>query len=121
MEPIEICVTDTAQINDHTQTRCDKRCGCEAIVKLSHFNETMQFDAKILNFSRSGIYIEVDQAIKSGTTVFIRIEILLSGTWGSSDYGWLRTISMGEVKWCKKLIRNDSELYGIGVRYYDAE
>ena len=121
MEPFKICVTDTAQISNHTQTRCDERYGCEAIVKMSHFNETMQFDAKILNFSRSGIYLEADQAIRPGTTVLVRLEILISGTWGSPDHGWLRTISMGEVKWCKELIRNDAEFYGIGVRYYDAE
>jgi hypothetical protein len=52
-----------------------------------YFNETMQFDAKILNYSRSGIYLEAGQAIKPETTVFIRLEILLSGSWGSSDHG----------------------------------
>jgi hypothetical protein len=121
MEPLERCVTDTAQINNQTEKRYDERCSCEAIVKWSHFNESMQFDAKILNFSRSGIYLEADQALKPGTTVFIRLEILLSGTWGSSDQGWLRTVMLGQVKWCKELVRNDAECYGIGVRYYDAE
>lgn len=121
MEPLKICLTDTAQINNHMETRCDERCCCEAIVKWSHFNETMQFDAKILNFSRSGIYLEADQALKPGTTVFIRLEILLSGTWGSSYHGWLRTVTLGQVKWCKELDRNGPKYYGIGVRYHSAE
>jgi hypothetical protein len=121
MEPLEICVAGTRQMNNHTETRTDERCDCEAIVKWSRFNETMQFDARIVNFSRSGIYLETYQAIKLGTTILVKLEILLSGAWGSSDHGWLRTISMGEVKWCKELIRNDAELYGIGIRYYDAE
>ena len=57
MEPLKIFVTDTAQINDHMEKRYDERCSCEAIAKWSRFNETMRFfDAKILNFSRSGIY-----------------------------------------------------------------
>ena len=109
-------------MNNHTETRYDERCGCEAIVKWSYFSEYMQhFDAKILNFSRSGIYLMADQAIKPGTTIFVRLEILLSGTWGSSDHGWLRTIRIGEVKWCRELAINGSDYYGIGVRYYNAE
>ena len=121
MEPLKICVTDTAQINNHTEKRYDERCSCEAIARWSRFNETMQFDAKILNFSRSGIYIEADQAINPETTVFVRLEILLSGTWGSSDYGCLHTISIGKVKWCRELDSNSDGSYGIGVRYYHAE
>ena len=62
-----------------------------------------------------------DQAIKPGTTIFVRLDILLSGTWGSSGQGWLRTISVGEVKWCKELAINGSNYFGIGVRYYNAE
>jgi hypothetical protein len=81
----------------------------------------MQFDAKILNFSRSGIYLEADEAIKPETTVFVRLEILLSGTWGSSDYGWLHSISIGKVKWCRELDIKSDGSYGIGVRYYHAE
>jgi hypothetical protein len=77
MEPLEICVAGTRQMNNHTETRAGERCNCEAIVKWSHFNETMQFDAKILNFSRSGIYLEADLSINPGTTVLIRLEILL--------------------------------------------
>ena len=108
-------------MNNYNETRYDERCGCEAIVKWSYFNGYMQFDAKIINFSRSGIYIEADQAIKPGTTILVKLEILLSGTWGSSDYGWLHTISVGEVKWCKELAKNGVDYYGIGVRYYSAE
>ena len=120
MEPLKKCVTDTAQINNHMEKRYDERCGCEAIVKWSNFNGYMEFDAKIINFSRSGIYIEADRAIKPGTTILVKLEILLSGTWGSSAHGWLHTISIGEVKWCKELVGNNTEYYGIGVRYYDA-
>ena len=118
MEPLQICVAGTSQMKNHTETRYDERCGCEAIVKWSYFNGHMQFDAKIVNFSRSGIYIETDQAINPGTTILVKLEILLSGTWGSSDHGWLHTISIGEVKWCKELAKNRVDYYGIGVRYH---
>ena len=118
MEPIKIWVPDTAQINNRTEKRNDDRCSCEAIAKWSRFNKTMEFDAKILNFSRAGIYLESDQAVKPETTVFIRLEILLSDTWGSPDSGWLHTIALGKVKWCRELGRNSDKCYGIGVRYY---
>ena len=101
-----------------TEKRDDERCSCEAIIKWSYFNENTHFDAKILNFSRRGIYLMAEQAIKPGTTIFVRLEILLSDTWGSSNHGWLRTISLGEVKWCKALAINGADHYGIGVRYY---
>ena len=121
MVPLKMCVTDTAQINNPTKKRYDACCSCEAIAKWSRFNETMQFDAKILNYSRSGIYLEAGQAIKPETTVFIRLEILLSGSWGSSDRGWLRTLALGKVKRCRELERNSDTSFGIGVRYYSAE
>jgi hypothetical protein len=121
MESLKICVTDTAQINNHTEKRYYERCSCEAIAKWSRFNETMLFDARILNFSRSGIYLEAEQPVKPETIIIVRLEILLSGTWGSSDHGSLRTISIGQVKWCKDLVRNGVDYYGTGVRYYSAE
>ena len=106
METLKIGVTGARQINNRTETRCDERCGYEAIVKWSYFNENTQFDAKITNFSRSGIYIEANRAIKPGTTIVVRLEILLSRTWGSLVSGWLRSISLGEVKWCRGLDKN---------------
>jgi hypothetical protein len=121
MKPLRMGVAGKGQINNHTEKRYDERCSCEAIAKWSRFNETMQFDAKILNYSRSGIYLEAGQAIKPETTVFIRLEILLSGSWGSSDRGWLRTFALGKVKWCRELERNSDTYFGIGVQYYSAE
>ena len=121
MEPLRTGVTGEGRINFHTEKRYDQRYGCEAIVKWSYFNENKQFDAKIINFSRTGIFIEADQAIKPGATIFVRLEILLSETWGSSDHGWLRTISLGEVKWCKELTKDSVDYYGIGISYYSAE
>jgi hypothetical protein len=103
----------------NTEKRGHERHNCEAITKWSYFNQNNLSDGKILNFSRSGIYLMSDQPIKAGTTIFFRLEILLSGTWGSSDQGWLRTISIGEVKWCKELVGNIGGCYGIGVQYTD--
>ena len=121
MEPLITGVIGEGRTNYHTETRCDERCGCEAIVKWSYFNENIQFDAKIINFSRSGLYMESDQAIKPGATIVVRLEILLSRTWGSSDFGWLRSISLGEVKWCSELNITGGVFYGIGVQYYHAD
>jgi hypothetical protein len=106
-------------MNTRTEKRYDERLSCDAIITWSYFNQTNHFAGRILNFSRSGIYLMADQAIKPGTTIFVRLEILLSDTWGSSNHGWLHTISIGEVKWCEEFAKNGADYYGIGVRYYN--
>ena len=58
------------------ERRMEERYNCEAKIKWSYFNKSSFYDAKILNFSRNGIYFETPHEIKLGRTVLIRVGML---------------------------------------------
>ena len=101
----------------YTEKRADVRHDCEAIIKWSYCNKETCFKAKLLNFSRGGIYFETAHDIKPGATIFIKLEMVLSSKINSLDYECLRYVSLGEVKWRIDLSGNDQSYYGVGVRY----
>jgi hypothetical protein len=108
---------DLKNIINITEKRADARHDCEAIIKWSYFNKETYFKAKLLNFSRGGVYIETAHDIKLHATILIQMEIVISSKINSLDYECLRHVSLGEVKWRIDLSENDQSYYGVGVRY----
>ncbi len=99
------------------EKRMYERYNCEAIIKWSYFNDDKFFEAKIFNFSRNGIYFETPHEVKPRTTIFIRLETLLSKSMSLDDHECLRTVSLGEVKWCNELSADSVSYFGVGVRH----
>ncbi len=95
----------------------EERYNCEAKIKWSYFNKSSFYDAKIFNFSRNGIYLETPHEIKPGRTIFIRVETLLSKNMKLDDHECLRTITLGDVKWCNELSADGVSYFGVGVRH----
>lgn len=102
---------------EHLEKRMDERYECEALIKWSYFNQDRCFDAKILNFSRNGFYFETSHAIKSKTYIFTRLETLFTKNMKLIEQECLRTVSLGEVKWCHELSKDDLGYYGVGIRH----
>ena len=101
------------------EKRMYERYNCEAIVKWSYFNNDTFFEAKVSNFSRNGVYFETPHAINPGTTIFIRTETLLSNNMTLNELECLRTVSLGEVKWCNEISEDGGIYYQVGVRHHD--
>ena len=99
--------------------RMEKRYDCEAKIKWSYFNKGNFYDAKILNFSRNGIYIETPHEIKPRTTILIRAETLLSKNMRSDESLLLRTVFLADVKWCNESSKDGGSNFGVGVRHFD--
>lgn len=99
------------------EKRMHERHHCEAITKWSYFNKEKFFEAKIFNFSRNGIYFETPHELKPGAIVFVRLETLLSKNMSLDDHECLRTITLGEVKWCKELSADGANYFGVGIRH----
>ena len=97
--------------------RMEERYNCEAKIKWSYFNNSSFYDAKILNFSRNGIYFETPHEIKPGRTVLIRVETFPSKNIRLKDHEFLRTVTLGDVKWCNELFADDVSHFGVGVRH----
>jgi len=102
---------------DNTDRRRDMRHKCEAFLKCSFFNKEFYFDAKLLNFSESGVYFETVHDLKPGATIFLKMEMDSLIKFNFLDHDGPRSVSMGEVKWRIDLSGNARSYYGVGVRY----
>ena len=114
-------MTANTALAGHKEKRMYERHNCEALIKWSYFNQDRLFDAKIFNFSRSGFYFETSYAIRPKTTIFIRLETLFSKNMRLTEQECLRTVSLGEVKWCNELSKDDHSYYGVGVRHCEVK
>jgi hypothetical protein len=101
----------------NSEKRKDVRHDCEAIIEWSYFNKDIHFDAKLLNFSRSGVYFETGHDLKPGSTILLKMKMVSSSRFKSLDHERPRSISLGEVKWRIDLSGSDKSYYGVGVRY----
>ena len=102
---------------ENTDKRRHVRHKCEATIEWSYFNKEIQFDAKLLNFSESGVYFETGHDLKPGATIFLKMKTVSSCEINSFDHGRPRSVSLGEVKWHIDLSASDQSCYGVGVRY----
>jgi hypothetical protein len=73
----------------------------------------------MVNYSEGGLYFESQTPLKSGSSIHIKVEESSSTTAGSPPHYGFRTLTLGEVKWCKDLSNKESDTYGIGVKYYE--
>ena len=68
------------------------------------------YKAKMINFSRGGMYFESDYAPLPGTEIFIGIE--------SSPYDFSADVYRAQVRWRKELSDQRSKYaFGVGVKY----
>jgi len=107
-----------------TEKRTDRRYDCDAEIKWTHFNRTtfncgkeIFYRARVLNFSKSGLYFETECPFKQGTIILFRLEASRCGASDSEDCECLRTISLVEIKWCQDLLKNSESYFGIGASY----
>ena len=90
---------------------------CEAAIEWSYFNKEIYFDAKLHNFSESGVYFKTGHDLKPGATIFLKMKMVSSSKINSSHHELPRSVSLGEVKWRINLSGSDQSCYGVGVRY----
>ncbi len=102
---------------ENTEKRRQVRHKCEAIIEWSYFNREINFDAKLLNFSESGVYLETTHDLKPGTMIFMKMKMVTSSKINCLNHEHPRSVSLGEVKWRIDLSGSDQSSYGVGVRY----
>ena len=99
------------------EKRRQARHNCEAVIRWSLFNQTIFFDATLLNFSESGVYFETAHDLKPGTAIFLDMKMVTPGRINFLEYKQPRLISLGEVKWCANLSGEVQSNFGVGVGY----
>ena len=108
---------NTEMLGPNDEKRRHERSGCKGLIKWSYFNHSNYFDGELLNFSQKGFYFETSRVIKTGATIFIQLTEYFPENLSSNDKELLRTVSLGEVKHCNEIIKDDSTSYGVGIKY----
>jgi hypothetical protein len=110
-------MTANKALAEHAEKRAYQRYNCEAFIKWSYFNKDQLFDAKIVNFSKDGFSFKTSFEIRPHATIFTRLENLFTKNTSLSEHECLRTISIGEVRWCQELSKEGQIYYVVGVRH----
>ena len=103
-----------------TEKRSLPRIACRAPVQWSYFNKHEQHSAQMLNHNDTGLYFESSFVLTPGTTVLIRLEARPSSCPLGGECTWPRTLSVGDVRWCRPLAGSDAPRFGVGVHYHVA-
>ncbi len=89
---------------------------------LSVFNRAGVHEAWLVNYSQDGICAQAAQQLLPGTSVQLRIDATVPMDDAlerqETVFPGLRTMALGEVKWCRSLGGGCSPRFSIGIRYY---
>ena len=107
-----------SEVSYRMEKRNDDRRKCDASIVCAYFNKEKECHAKMLNFSRDGMYFESDSLFEEGSNIFFKINNCLFTPSGSDLSEGLRTASLAQVKWCRDMSGKDASHFGIGVKYY---
>ena len=105
-------------VMNHTERICD-RFDCCFSVCVAPFNSTQYVKGTMTNYSQNGLYFESESALKPGTSILIRVQNNLDADGTFEFKEGFRSMSLGEVKWCKEFISEGSAHYAVGVKYYE--
>jgi hypothetical protein len=101
------------------EKRTSDRHNREARLVCAYFNTNKYCHAKMLYYGDDGLYFESEFAFKPKTTIYIRVEQLSQEASESPLQHGFRTVTLGEVKWCKEIPDPEFYRYGVGVSYYE--
>jgi len=105
-------------MDTHLEKRNSERYGDKSSVTVAYFNKDTYHSARSLNYSKDGIYFELDFPLKPGADVVIRRNRITHPDAGSADHEGFRSVSVANVRWCKELADFDKISYGVGAKYY---
>jgi hypothetical protein len=104
-------------MNDYTDQRGSERSNCTATIKFSYFNKQPSYEAQILNYSDVGMCFKSEVSLQPDATVYIRLkDAPRQGDFSTDNHG-LRSVTLGEVKWCREIQDETKPFYEIGVKY----
>jgi hypothetical protein len=85
----------------------------EAPIMYANYDTENYYSAKVYNNSQGGMYFESDSPIKPEADICVKMVNYSPDTSGPEAYKAYRAI----VRWCKKIDKEDSSRYGIGIQY----
>lgn len=102
----------------HTDQRICHRFSHETPIWLTHLNDKNWCEAHSLNHCTEGMCFKSDSAFHLGAALLIRrCGQAVDGSCDSVSQG-LRTMTMGEVRWCQEIPGTAPSAYEIGIKYF---
>jgi hypothetical protein len=103
------------------EKRGDERYGCRSRLEWAYFNRRTHHSARMVNFSLSGACFETTRALIPGATVLMRVDEFRPECRAECREGvdcpFPRSITLGEVKWCRDVSETGRQRFGVGVRF----
>jgi hypothetical protein len=115
---VPLPLPEAIAMGSETEKRSEDRHGCDAGIDWAYFNKSEFYSAHLLNISPSGVYIECEQRIIPGATIFIRVHNRKACVADPTIGDCMRSTALGEVKWCRELPDQKPRPYGVGIRYH---
>ena len=106
------------------EQREGRRFDCQVRVRWSYFNQAESHAAEMLNYSLDGVAIAANRPLVNGSSVVMRLEadaaIYRPDCIESTECPWVRSMVLGQVKWCEPGPRAGASASGwkAGVRVY---
>jgi hypothetical protein len=101
------------------EKRIDRRHRCEASIAWGCFNDKKTFRAKMLNYSKDGMYFESEVNLKEGANIYFQMNDFMFDASDPGRYEGLRSVSLARVKWCKDIGGKKVNHFGFGVKYVE--
>lgn len=103
----------------HKEKRAHFRFAHKATLICSLLNTPDYYSAQKYNHGGGGLCFESDFEFKRGTILNIRMKDHSANDLGLESWYGLRTMSIGEVKWCRKIHDANGRHFAAGVKYYN--
>ncbi len=89
---------------------------CEAAIAIRQLDDEKTLIAKMLNYSKAGMYFETDSFFKEGSIIHTRMTdgLVIHSDPKPDEKPYKERLA--EVRWCKEISKDDC-CYGIGVKY----
>jgi hypothetical protein len=72
----------------------------------------------MLNYSKNDMYFESGAFVKEGTPIYFRLTNCTLFVPEPKFFEVLRSVSLAEVKWARKIQNKNTTCFGIGVKYF---
>ena len=102
----------------NTEKRTYDRHDLKADVMFSFLNKEPAYHALTQNLGSGGMCFYTGLLLKPGTTVCIRLKKLHADAAGACSCEGLRSITLGQVRWCNEVPDPEVFQYAVGIKYF---
>jgi len=101
------------------EKRQTSRYTIETPILCSYFNMPVSSSARVINFSRDGMYFVSEMEFLRGSAVLIQAKNDSPHQKLPENTEGLRQTTLAEVRWCRQ-VSEKSTHYQVGVKYYES-